>query len=443
MSNSATSTNETALQRELGVVGATVMGLGSIVGTGAFVGLGLAAQLTGPSVVLAVVVGGLVATFNALSSAQLAANHPVSGGAYEYGYRRLQPWMGAVAGWMFLAAKSASAATAALGFARYALDWCGLDYAMFGRPVAVVCVLLMTWLVSGGIRKSNFWNIAIVCFTFATLLVFVMAGLPTATTAGGRAWTPFFAPSDESNWPGFEFLTASAMMFVAYTGYGRIATMAEEVRNPRVTIPRAIVTALFSTMFLYGTVAVVFVAASHGVVGANGPKESALTLADIAHRLNIPFVAECVSVGAITAMLAVQLNLVLGLSRMVLAMARREDLPVMLSRVDETTKSPHAATWLVGITIAALTLIGDMKTTWSFSAFTVLIYYGITNAAALQLQKSERLFPAFVPWLGLIACFALAFCVPVNIWITGLAILLAGLAVHGIRQHRRHRSPKT
>ncbi|MCA8994180.1 MAG: amino acid permease [Planctomycetaceae bacterium] len=434
MSDSANVPKNTALQRELGVVGATVMGLGSIVGTGVFVGLGLAAQLTGPSVVLAVVVGGLVATFNALSSAQLAANHPVSGGAYEYGYRRLRPWLGAVGGWMFLAAKSASAATAALGFARYTLDWCGLDYATFGRPVAVVCVLLMTWLVSGGIRKSNFWNITIVCFTFATLLVFVIAGLPAATSAGGRPWTPFFAPSVESNLPGFEFLTASAMMFVAYTGYGRIATMAEEVRSPRVTIPRAIVTALLSTMFLYGTVAVVFVAASKV---AEDPTDSALTLADVAHRLNIPIVAECVSVGAITAMLAVQLNLVLGLSRMVLAMARREDLPVMFSRVEEKTKSPQAATWLVGVTIATLTLIGDMKTTWSFSAFTVLIYYGITNLAALQLQKSERLFPAVIPWLGLTACFALAFCVPVNIWLTGLAILFAGMVIHWIRQRGR------
>ncbi|MCA9031845.1 MAG: amino acid permease, partial [Planctomycetaceae bacterium] len=99
--------------------------------------------------------------------------------------------------------------------------------------------------------------------------------------------------------------------------------------------------------------------------------------------------------------------------------------------------SPQAATWLVGVTIATLTLIGDMKTTWSFSAFTVLIYYGITNLAALQLQKSERLFPTAIPWLGLIACFALAFCVPVNIWLTGLAILLAGLAIHRFRQRGR------
>ena len=116
-----------SLQRELGVFGATMMGLGSIIGTGVFVSLGIAAGIAGAGVVIAVVLAAAVATCNALSSAQLAANHPVSGGTYEYGYRWLSPWLGFSAGWMFLCAKTASAATAALGFAGYLLNMAGQD----------------------------------------------------------------------------------------------------------------------------------------------------------------------------------------------------------------------------------------------------------------------------------------------------------------------------
>ncbi len=124
------------LKRDLGLIGATMMGLGSIVGTGVFVSIGVAAGVTGPSVVLAIVLAALVATCNALSSAQLAASHPVSGGTHEYGYRYLHPALGFTAGWMFLCAKIASAATAALGFAGYLLHLLGIT-SISMIPIAV------------------------------------------------------------------------------------------------------------------------------------------------------------------------------------------------------------------------------------------------------------------------------------------------------------------
>ena len=114
------------LKRELGIFGATLMGLGSIVGTGVFVSIGIAAEIAGPGVIVAVAIAALVAVCNGLNSAQLAANHPVSGGTYEYGYKYLNPWLGFTAGWIFLLAKTASAATAALGFAGYFLNAVGV-----------------------------------------------------------------------------------------------------------------------------------------------------------------------------------------------------------------------------------------------------------------------------------------------------------------------------
>jgi APA family basic amino acid/polyamine antiporter len=253
------------LRREIGVFGATVIGLGSIVGTGVFVSIGIAAGVAGPAVVVAIIIAAAVATLNALSSAQLAASHPVSGGTYEYGYALLRPWLGFSAGWMFLCAKSASAATAALGFAGYLLN--ALGHAEPGRAarvaVALAAILVLTAILLAGARRSNAVNAAIVSVTLLSLAAFVLAGLPVALAHGRQHLAGFgHSPAAGAFWP--SLLQATALMFVAFTGYGRIATMGEEVREPSVTIPRAIVLTLWVSGLLYVAVAVVAV----GAVGA-------------------------------------------------------------------------------------------------------------------------------------------------------------------------------
>ena len=254
------------LRRELGVFGATMMGLGSIIGTGVFVSIAIATGVTGASVVLAVALAACVAVFNGLSSAQLAANHPVSGGTYEYGYRYLNPWLGFSAGWMFLLAKSASAATAALGFAGYLLNAFGVANGSLAVPLAFGAVVAITVLVLTGIRRSNFVNIIIVSLTLGTLAFFVISGIPSATANASTNFDNFFAGGPVG------LLNAVALMFVAYTGYGRIATLGEEVRDPRRTIPRAIITTLLFTMVLYITVAAVAIAATGADFLAQPPR---------------------------------------------------------------------------------------------------------------------------------------------------------------------------
>ena len=146
--------NPVSLKRELGLLGAVMMGLGSIVGTGVFVSIGIAVGITGPSVILAIAVAAMVATCNALSSAQLAANHPVSGGTYEYGYKYLHPVLGFLAGWMFLCAKSASAATAALGFSSYLLHM--FEFSNSGNvAVAAAVTSLLTVVILSGLRPDE------------------------------------------------------------------------------------------------------------------------------------------------------------------------------------------------------------------------------------------------------------------------------------------------
>ncbi len=424
------------LARAVGVPGAVLMGLGSILGTGIFVSIGIAAGVTGPSVILAVVAAALVAMFNGLSSAQLAASHPVSGGTYEYGYRYLNPTLGFTAGWMFLCAKSASAATAALGFAGYVLVAAGQSALTHRVALALVGVLVLTVVVAGGIHRSNRANAIIVMLTLLALAGFVALGLPSALAGAPGHLAGFFA--DQGEEPGASgFLQATALMFVAYTGYGRIATLGEEVHEPRTSIPRAIIVTLVATAAIYALVAFVAVASAGADGLAEATSQAAAPLEVVARGFALPErwrpgIGWLIAAGAVSAMLGVLLNLLLGLSRVVLAMARRGDMPAWFAHVDQERSSPVAAVLLVGGIIAGLVAIGSVKTTWSFSAFTVLVYYALTNLAALRLPPDARLYPRWIPGAGLVCCLGLAFWVEPAIWTAGLGLVAVGLVWHRV-----------
>ena len=419
------------LKRQVGVGGAVVLGLGSIVGTGVFVSIGIAAGVIGPGVIAAIAVAAMVATCNGLSSAQLAANHPQSGGTYEYGHRWLVPWVGFVAGWMFLCAKSASAATAALGVIAYARRLGVGTEAIEDRWLALAVVLGITLLVLFGLKRSNRINTVLVVSTVFTLLLFVACGIGTAVSEAGESLVPFWRPA-EGTTSAAAFAEACALMFVAYTGYGRIATMGEEIEDPRRKIPRAMIATLVISMVLYITVAVVGVSAAgveaFAVTGSGAPAP----LEQAAGRFGGAGLAWLVAGGAVLAMLGVLLNLVLGLSRVALAMGRRGDLPSQLAKLDARGESPTMAVVAVGVLIAAMTALGDVRTTWSFSAFAVLVYYSLTNLAALRLSKDERLYPAWISALGLVACGFLAFWVDREVWLTGLGVMAGGLVLRPI-----------
>ena len=415
------------LERRLGIGESVFLGLGSIVGTGVFVSIGLAAGVAGPAVILSLVLAALVATANGMSSASLAANYPVSGGTYEYAHRTVHPVAGFVAGWVFLAAKSASAATAALGFAGYTLYALGSGSAAgWLQPLALAGVAILVLVAARGITGSATFTIVVVSITLGALLLFVAGGLASLDeAAAGRLW-PLWRPSPGADGsPLAGMLHGAALMFVAYTGYGRIATLGEEVREPRRTIPRAIVVTLAITMLLYVSVGAVGVATAgpEGLLAA--AEEQAAPLVVVARTFRWPLVAPALALGAVTAMLGVLLNLVLGLSRVLLAMGRRGDMPPAVARVRGAT--PRTAVFAVGAAILGLVLIGDVRVTWSFSAFTVLIYYALTNLAALRLPPERRLFPQIIPALGLAGCLGLAFWVERGIWLAGLGVIALGL----------------
>ena len=415
------------LRRDIKTPGAILMGLGSIIGTGIFVSIAIATQVAGNGIMIAIVIAAILATFNGLSSAQLAAAHPVSGGTYEYGYRFLGSYFGFTAGWMFLIAKSASAATAVLGcigYLFYAFDVGAGSWGIVGA--GILLLMAMTWLVSGGIGRSNLANKIIVLFTLFGLGALVFAGflsngIPTQPIVDSFTDTSFSS-----------ILYASALMFVAYTGYGRIATLGEEVSDPGKTIPRAIILAMALIVVIYLAVSLTAIQIMGAEAFGQTVEGEAAPLMIVAQALSVPVIGPVITIAAITAMLGVLLNLLLGLSRVMLGMARRRDLPHGLAKINPENQSPAVAVWGTGIIIGLLVITGDVVFTWSFSAFTVLIYYAITNLSALFLPKELSLYPQIIPAFGLIGCLFLAFFIDPKIWIMGLILVIVGLIWHTI-----------
>lgn len=391
-----------ALKRELGLFGAIVTGLGSILGTGAFVAIGLASASWGDAVLWAIPLASVVATFNGLSSAFLAGRFPVAGGTYEYGYQTLGPLWGFSAGWMFLLAKTASAASAALGIAIYL----GIRSEVAAATLIAVSV---TGLVAAGLRRTTMVNAALLAGSVAGLAAFAIAGLldrgkGTVSLTLGEGGGLVAIPS------------AVAFLFVAYTGYGRIATLGEEVKDPARVIPKAVVVTLALSAALYMGVAV----GGRMLDGEHWGAVLSIFDSGLADMVQQPF-ATIVTVAAVTALAGVLLNLVLGLSRVWLAMARRGDLPRYLSRLTGDA-NPVRAVAAAGLLVAGSTLVGDISLAWSFSAVTVLIYYGITNLAALSVDSRRA-----TAWAGMASCLFLSFYVPLPVWLLAVGLLALGV----------------
>lgn len=407
----------TALRRDLGLLDAVGVGYGAIVGAGIFVVTGVAAGIAGPAIILALALASIPATANALSSAQLAARYPQSGGTYEYGYQVLNPTLGFIAGWMFLASKIAAAGTVALGLGGY------LEAILPGvspRALAVGAILFFTVLNVLGVQRTSRVNLVIVSASVGSLLVFVLLGAASFDAGNLRP----FAPGGVG-----PVLQATAILFFAYTGYARIATLGEEIRDPRRTIPRAILITIGGAILLYAAVALVAV----GVAGADAIAGTPAPLRVAAGAMGASgVVLPVITAGAVTAMLGVILSQVLGLSRMAFAMARRGDLPRILEGVDPVRGVPRPAVLAVGGVAALVAATGTLAATAAAASFTILVYYGIANVAALRMPREGKLYPDLVPWVGLAGCVILALALPGRTIGAGVLLLVVGLGVRGV-----------
>ncbi|MFD4375153.1 APC family permease [Streptomyces sp. NPDC059202] len=404
------------MRRRLGLSDAVVIGLGSMIGAGIFAALGPAAGAAGSGLLTALAVAAVVAYCNATSSARLAALYPQSGGTYVYGRERLGEFWGYLAGWAFVVGKTASCAAMALTVGAYL--WPGQAHA-----VAVAAVVALTAVNYVGVQKSAFLTRVIVAVVLAVLAAVVVAALASADADTAR----LKIGSDPT---AGGVLHAAGLLFFAFAGYARIATLGEEVRDPQRTIPRGISIALGITLVVYAVVAI----SALSVLGPSGLAQAAAPLSDAARAAGADWLVPVVRVGAAVAALGSLLALILGVSRTTLAMARDRQLPHALAVVHPRFKVPHRAELLVGAVVAVAAATADVRGAIGFSSFGVLAYYAIANASAWTLTPEDGRPARVVPVLGLVGCLILAFALPVSSVISGAAVLALGAVAYVIRR---------
>lgn len=414
---------ERSLSRRIGVFDAVSIGLGSMIGAGIFIALAPAAEAagSGTGLLVGLAVAALVAYCNATSSARLAAQYPVSGGTYIYGRERLGEFWGYLAGWGFVVGKIASCSAMALTVGFYA-------WPEHAHAVAAGAVVALTVVNYFGVQKSAWATRAIV-----TVVLAVLAAVGVATITSDAAQADRVLGGTDGSVSGV--LQAAGLLFFAFAGYARIATLGEEVRDPAKTIPRAIPIALGITLFVYAAVAV----AALSVLGSIGLGASEAPLTDAVVAAGASGLEPVVQIGAVVAALGSMLALLLGVSRTTFAMARDRHLPHGLAAVHPKFNVPHRAELAVGVVVATLAATTDVRQVIGFSSFAVLVYYLIANAAAWTLTETEGRPVRIIPIAGAAGCVVLAFSLPASSVLAGTVVLAFGAlayAAHNILARR-------
>ena len=407
------------LERRLGLGAAIVIGLSSMIGAGIFSAFGPAAQAAGGGLLIGLLLAMFVAFCNATSTAQLAAQYPSSGGTYVYGREQLGEWPGFLAGWGFVIGKTASAAAMALTFAAYAAPEAWL------KPVAAAAVVLLVAVNARGVTRTAALArvlVALVLAGLAVLLVtaWLLAG-PDAATGAQAMWAGMASTAGTgAGWLGI--LQSGGLLFFAFAGYARIATLGEEVRAPEHTIPRAIIVTLVAVAALYLLVAVTLIV----TVGVDGIAHSTAPLADAVAAA--PWAVVLVGVTASIAALGALLAGIAGVSRTAFAMARNRDLPGWLDAVSARFGVPHRAIWVLGVGVLALLLAGDIRQVIGFSSAGVLLYYLVANVAAFTQRPPHRRWPRVLQVLGALTCAALIVTLPLWSIVGAAAVFAVGIA---------------
>lgn len=406
-------------ERRLGTADAVVLGLAAMLGTGVFAVWTPAAAAAGRWLPLAVVLAGIVAACNATSTADLAAAHPQNGGGYIYGTARLCPAAGRLAGVAFLVGKCASAGAAAAVFGAYVLPSAPL-------LATLLAVVAATALNIAGVRWTARGAYALVGGTLAVLLVVVVLGL---SGPGGAVDATTLTPVVVEAGPA-GVVTAAGLVFFAFAGYARVATLGGEVRDPQRTIPRAIALALAITLVVY------LLVASALLVGL-GPDRLAREpspLAALVDAWGSPGLGVIVRVGAAVAAGSALLSVLVGISRTAVAMAQGGDLPRRLVRTGPRG-TPWPADLLAGAIAAAVAALAGSAAAIALSACSVLVYYGVINVAALRLYGHRR--RRWVAGAGVLLCVLLALLLPLPQVLITAAVLAVGWTAATFLPYRR------
>ncbi len=403
---------QSGFKPSLSLFDAIAVSVGAIIGAGIFIVTGIAAGLAGSALFISMLIAAAIALFTALSFAELTAWQPKEGSIYEYTYLLISPFAGFLTGWMWILSNTFAGAAVSLGFAYYLT---AISPTLPPNLVAALLCTAFTMLNFLGIRQSALINNILVAAKLLILAFFVILGVRYINTTNFVPFTPF----------NVGVLYGAFYIFFAYGGFARVAVIAEEVKDAKRNVPKAILLSLGVSTLVYVLVGIVAV----GLVGASNLFASQSPLTEAIKITGDLAMIYAVSAGGLVATASVLLTSILGVSRMAYAMGRRKDLPQALSRLHSKFNTPYYSIWIFGITMALLVLFADISKVVAISTFALLFYYTLANISALRL-KVQKLCPKFVSVLGALTCIVLMLFIPLEAWIIGTVGLAVGVIVY-------------
>jgi len=460
-----------SLKRALGPWNLTALGIGAIIGTGIFVLTGtVAAQNSGPAVVLSFVIAGLASVFAALCYAEFASLVPMAGSAYTYGYATLGEFIAWIIGWDLVLEYALGAVTVAIGWSGYVVSFLhdiGIDIparlsAAHGSPVtladgttvtavfnlpAVIIIAIITALLVVGIKESANVNNVIVFVKVAVVLVFIVGAIHAVNPAN---WHPFIPPQTVGpdglpikgafGWSGV--MTGAAVVFFAYIGFDAVSTAAQEARNPQRDMPVGIIGSLLVCTVLY----ILVYGIATGVVPyteLNVPDPIAV----VADRAGLGWISSFIKLGAIAGLSSVILVMLLGQSRVFYSMARDGLLPEWVNKVHPKFQTPWVTSIVTGLAVAIPAGWFTVREAGSLVSIGTLLAFVIVSIGILVLRVREpglaRPFKAPIIWFtapaGAFSALYLMVSLPWRTWERLIIWFVIGLVLYGTFGYRHSR----
>ena len=441
--------NGATLKKELGAFDLTMLGIGAIIGTGIFVLTGVAAaEHAGPALVLSFILSGLACVFAALCYAEFASTVPVSGSAYTYSYATFGELIAWMLGWDLILEYGVAASAVAAGWSGYfqgLLAGFGIELpkaltsaydpanGTFIDVPAIVIVLLITLLLTQGVRKSARFNAIMVVIKVAVILLFIAVGVWYVKPEN---WTPFMPF-------GFSGVAAgAATVFFAYLGFDAVSTAAEEVRNPQRNMPIGIIASLVICTLLYIAVSLILTGiVPYDQLGVKNPVAFAL------NYIQQDWVAGFISLGAITGITTVLLVMLYAQTRLFYAISRDGLLPSLFAKVSERKQVPLVNSWVTGIAVSVFAGVIPLNKLAHLTNIGTLFAFTTVAIGILVLRKTEpNLKRSFmVPFVPVIPLLAVAFCtylalqLPAMTWLSFGGWLAIGLVIYFLygRKHSK------
>lgn len=400
-------------KKQIGLAGTLAIGLASMLGAGVFVVFRDAYLFAGSWLYAALGLAALVASLNAASVYQLARQVDRPGGTYAYARVYRNDTWSFLAGFAFVFGKIGSIAAIALVFGEYA-------WPQQKHLAAALAILVMVIINVLGIQRTA--GVAAVLSIITTGFLILTIAVGSDPTAGmPRRFATYYPDVLQlPTGPTWGILTGASLIFFAFAGYARVATLGNEVRDAKRNIPKAIALSLGGVLVLY----LLLTGVLTKVLGTKLASSEAPFVAyfnALGFHLDwlVLMVASVASLGSILALLA-------GVSRTAAEMASDRELPRLFASRNRFG-SPWVAEVLIAIGASALLFVGDLSSVIGFSSFSVLFYYSVAHLSALGQPSDERLLPQGIPALGLALCLLLALSVPGPAVVVSVAILVVAV----------------